>query len=149
MTCGLSTLEEQLTLTVILNWIRRQTLTTGASGLYYEHISTFLNKSSALLGLSFLLSHHEQGVYDIPAVLTLMLKETGNEKISFICHSMGCGAYTIALAENPELNDKFHAAFFMAPALYFGHCYTPLRSLFRVVQAGPYIQVSNKRLLKT
>jgi hypothetical protein len=34
------------------------------------------------------------------------LKETGQPKLSYIGHSLGCGTFFIAMVKNPELNSK-------------------------------------------
>lgn len=78
------------------------------------------------------------GIYDFPAVMNLMLSETGNQKITVICHSMGCAVYAIALAEQPDLNEKVDVGIFLAPALFIGHTYSPFRTLAGVLELGTY-----------
>lgn len=74
-------------------------------------------------------------IYDFPATLDVIFKETGNYKILFVCHSMGCAVYAAALAEKPELNDRIYASVFLAPGIFTGHAYnfntflTPLLKL--------------------
>jgi len=53
-----------------------------------------------------LVSWDEIGIYDLPAVINYILKETGQSKLSYIGHSLGCGSFFIAMVKHPELNDK-------------------------------------------
>ncbi|CAL8080437.1 unnamed protein product [Orchesella dallaii] len=76
---------------------------------------------------------HEIAIYDLPAVIDLMLNETGNKDIFYVGHSMGATIYTIALSEIPELNEKIRAGFLLAPAVHIGHAYNPLRKLTKIV----------------
>lgn len=86
-------------------------------------------------------SFHEMGIYDFPAILNIMLSETGNDKIFFIGHSLGGAVYAAALSERPELNDKIHASILLAPAVFVGHAYHPGRKLSGLLEYGPRVQV--------
>lgn len=46
------------------------------------------------------------GIYDIPAVINYILKTTGQSKLSYVGHSLGCGIFFIAMVKRPELNSK-------------------------------------------
>ncbi len=54
----------------------------------------------------FLVSWDEIGNYDLPAIINYILKETGQPKMSYIGHSLGCATFFIAMLKHPELNDK-------------------------------------------
>lgn len=51
-------------------------------------------------------SWDEIGNYDLPAVINHILKTTGQSKLSYIGHSLGCGTFFIAMVKHPELNSK-------------------------------------------
>ncbi|ODN01188.1 Lipase 3 [Orchesella cincta] len=78
-------------------------------------------------------SFHEIAIYDLPAIIDVMLNETGNNDIFYVGHSMGATVYAIALSEIPELNKKIRAGFMLAPAIHLGHAYNPLRKLTTIV----------------
>jgi pimeloyl-ACP methyl ester carboxylesterase len=39
-------------------------------------------------------------------MIDYILKETGQPKLSYIGHSLGCGVFFIAMVKHPELNEK-------------------------------------------
>jgi lysosomal acid lipase/cholesteryl ester hydrolase len=51
-------------------------------------------------------SWDEIGNYDLPAVINYILITTGQSKLSYIGHSLGCGTFFIAMVKHPELNSK-------------------------------------------
>ncbi|ODM93308.1 Lipase member K [Orchesella cincta] len=74
---------------------------------------------------------------DLPPLVDLILRETETDKLYYACHSWGCGMYTAALVDVPELNNKFKAGFFLAPSVFFGSVYNPIMVLFPPVTGTP------------
>nr|CAH0101930.1 unnamed protein product [Daphnia galeata] len=75
-------------------------------------------------------SWDEIGNYDIPSIINYILKETGQSKLSYIGHSLGCGVFFIAMVKHPELNSKIDIMIALAPLSSFAHFTTPL---FRIL----------------
>ncbi|XP_046640894.1 lipase member K-like [Daphnia pulicaria] len=75
-------------------------------------------------------SWDEIGNYDIPSFINYILKETGQSKLSYIAHSLGCGVFFIAMVKHPELNAKIDIMIALAPLSSFAHFTTPL---FRIL----------------
>ncbi|PKK53558.1 hypothetical protein CI102_2040 [Trichoderma harzianum] len=64
----------------------------------------------------------QMGVFDLPALISRVLHETGFEKISLICHSQGTTQTLVALAkeQRPDLGEKLTVFCALAPAAYAG-----------------------------
>ncbi|WYZ34490.1 hypothetical protein EsH8_I_000766 [Colletotrichum jinshuiense] len=64
----------------------------------------------------------QMGVFDLPALTSRVLYETGFEKIGLICHSQGTTQTLVALAkeQRPELGEKLTVFCALAPAAYAG-----------------------------
>ena len=62
------------------------------------------------------------GVFDLPALTSRVLYETGFEKIGLVCHSQGTTQTFVALAkeQRPELGEKLTVFCALAPAAYAG-----------------------------
>lgn len=60
----------------------------------------------------------EMGIYDQPASINYVLKQTNNEKLYYVGHSQGTTALMCLLSEKPEYNDKIHVAVLLAPVGY-------------------------------
>ena len=62
------------------------------------------------------------GVFDLPALISRVLYETGFEKTGLICHSQGTTQTLVALAKDqrPELGEKITVFCALAPAAYAG-----------------------------
>nr|CAH0105823.1 unnamed protein product [Daphnia galeata] len=68
--------------------------------------------------------------YDIPSIISYILKETGQSKLSYIGHSLECGVFFIAMVKHPELNSKIDITIALAPLSSFSHFTIPL---FRIL----------------
>lgn len=70
----------------------------------------------------------ELAIYDLPALVDHVCKQTGYDKIAFIGHSQGNGTAFISLSQGmvPELGDKLTYFGALAPAVFAG----PLTSCF-------------------
>lgn len=55
------------------------------------------------------------GGYDIPASLDYVLKETRQERLSYIGNSFGATAFFIAMIRRPDLNRRIDVMVAMAP----------------------------------
>ncbi|OTB06682.1 hypothetical protein M426DRAFT_318744 [Hypoxylon sp. CI-4A] len=64
----------------------------------------------------------QMGVFDLSALVSRVLFETGFEKIGLICHSQGTTQTFVALAkeQRPELGEKLTVFCALAPAAYAG-----------------------------
>ncbi|KAI0137008.1 Alpha/Beta hydrolase protein [Xylariales sp. AK1849] len=64
----------------------------------------------------------QMGVFDLPALTSRVLFETGFEKIGLICHSQGTTQTFVALAkeQRPDLGEKLTVFCALAPAAYAG-----------------------------
>ncbi|KAK3942756.1 sterol esterase 2 [Diplogelasinospora grovesii] len=64
----------------------------------------------------------QMGVFDLPALTSRVLCETGFEKIGLICHSQGTTQTFVALAkeQRPDLGEKLTVFCALAPAAYAG-----------------------------
>ncbi|KAL7786764.1 Alpha/Beta hydrolase protein [Trichoderma ceciliae] len=64
----------------------------------------------------------QMGVFDLPALISRVLHETGFEKIGLICHSQGTTQALVALAkeQRPDLGEKLTVFCALAPAAYAG-----------------------------
>ncbi|XP_046448187.1 gastric triacylglycerol lipase-like [Daphnia pulex] len=71
-------------------------------------------------------SWDEIGNYDLPAIINYILKETGQPKMSYIGHSLGCATFFIAMLKHPELNDKIDTMVALAPVSSFAHFTSPI-----------------------
>lgn len=79
-------------------------------------------------------SWDEMGRYDVAATLTYILKETEEDELSFVGHSLGCTLFYIAMIEQPELNAKVDVMISLAPTTSAAH----LNNLFRYL--APMVQ---------
>ncbi|CAL8080419.1 unnamed protein product [Orchesella dallaii] len=133
-------------------WLGNNRGSTFSSG----HTSLNANRDLRYWDFSF----HEMGIYDLPAVVDQVRDVSGHDKIFLIGHSQGGTSYLIGVSEVPELNDKIHAAYLMAPAAFLGGAYdpffgaflpivnTPIQDLLYAVTRGR-IQRKNPRILST
>lgn len=64
----------------------------------------------------------QMGVFDLPALTSRVLYETGFQKLGLICHSQGTTQTFVALAkeQRPDLGDKLTVFCALAPAAYAG-----------------------------
>ncbi|KAI1849221.1 hypothetical protein JX265_008632 [Neoarthrinium moseri] len=64
----------------------------------------------------------QMGVFDLPALTSRVLFETGFEKIGLVCHSQGTTQTFVALAkeQRPELGEKLTVFCALAPATHAG-----------------------------
>lgn len=66
-------------------------------------------------------SWYELAIYDYPAVIDYVLKETNNSKVYIIGHSQGTTTLMTLLSERPEYNEYVAAASLLAPVGYLNN----------------------------
>ncbi|KAF6201553.1 hypothetical protein GE061_003944 [Apolygus lucorum] len=59
---------------------------------------------------------HEQGIYDLPAFIDYIIKETDRSQILYVGYSLSSGMMIVMNSERPEYNDKILGAVSLAPA---------------------------------
>ncbi|XP_045485220.1 lipase 3-like [Pieris rapae] len=80
-------------------------------------------------------SFHESGLYDLPATIDLVLKETGVEKLNTIGHSQGTTIFFVMGSLRPEYNDKINVLLALAPIAHLQNVPPPLSSIIKVAPA--------------
>ncbi|XP_069676693.1 lipase 3-like [Periplaneta americana] len=71
-------------------------------------------------------SWHEMGMYDMPATIDYILATTGENRLSYISHSMGANMLLVMASMRPDYNDKLSVGFFLAPPVYLKNPKHPL-----------------------
>lgn len=69
------------------------------------------------------------GNYDIPSVINYILKTTGQSKLSYVGHSLGCGVFFIAMIKHPDLNAKIELMIALSPLSSFANFNAIFRAL--------------------
>ncbi|CAL8131293.1 unnamed protein product [Orchesella dallaii] len=85
-------------------------------------------------------SFEEIGVRDLPLFADLIRWKTGNEKVYYVCHSVGCALYLAGLSEVPNLSEKFKAGFLLAPGAFLGSGENPFVQSQAAVVIGTPLQ---------
>lgn len=70
-------------------------------------------------------SWHEVGIYDLPAMIDYVLRETGQQRLHYIGHSQGTTAYFVLISELPNYGDKILSSQLLAPAAYMHNVKSP------------------------
>uniref|UniRef100_A0A8B9NCT8 Partial AB-hydrolase lipase domain-containing protein n=1 Tax=Accipiter nisus TaxID=211598 RepID=A0A8B9NCT8_9AVES len=71
-------------------------------------------------------SFHEMAVYDLPAMVGFILRQTGQEKLFYIGHAQGNSLGFIAFSSMPQLAEKIKLFFVLAPLYTFHHVKGPV-----------------------
>lgn len=86
---------------------------------------------------AFVLSFHEIGVYDMPALINYVLNATGQEELFYVGYSQGTTAFFALAAERPEFNKHIKLMVALAPVAYLSNTRQPLvRALAPLLTAG-------------
>lgn len=64
-------------------------------------------------------SWHENGLYDLAAMIEYALAVTEQPSLFYVGHSMGTTALVALLSERPQYNARIRAAALLAPVAYF------------------------------
>ncbi|KAL4709220.1 hypothetical protein ACJJTC_010520 [Scirpophaga incertulas] len=80
-------------------------------------------------------SWHEIGVFDLPAMIDFVLKETGQTKLKYIGHSQGTTSFYVMASVKPEYNKKIAIMISLAPRFEENNT-TWLKSTITLPSAG-------------
>lgn len=84
-------------------------------------------------------SWHEIGIYDLPATIDYILRQTRQSTLQYVGHSQGATAFFVMLSEKPEYNDKIDMMQALAPAVFMSHVSSPpIRAIAPIL---PLVQV--------
>lgn len=81
------------------------------------------------MNINVLFSWHEMGIYDLPAMIDYILKQTGQKQLFYIGFSQGTTQFFILMSLRPEYNKKIKLMSALAPVAYMGHVGGVLRPL--------------------
>lgn len=98
---------------------------------------------------SYRCSRWDEMAYDIQAGIDFILQETGQQRLSFVGHSLGCALFFIAMIQEPQLNEKIDVMFALGSATNLNHFTGTMKRLANVwklvlklrflFQNGPFI----------
>ncbi|XP_017885792.1 lipase 3-like, partial [Ceratina calcarata] len=71
-------------------------------------------------------SWHESGIYDLPAMLTHIVKTKQNLVRAYIGHSMGTTAFFVLSSERPQIARLVQSAYLLAPIAYVKYLQSPV-----------------------
>uniref|UniRef100_A0A8D0KXE3 Partial AB-hydrolase lipase domain-containing protein n=1 Tax=Strix occidentalis caurina TaxID=311401 RepID=A0A8D0KXE3_STROC len=74
-------------------------------------------------------SFHEMAMYDLPAMVDFILRQTGQEKLFYVGHAQGNSVGFIAFSSMPHLAEKIKLFFALAPLYTFHHVKGPVLKL--------------------
>lgn len=92
----------------------------------------------------YLISYHEMGSLDLPAMVDFALEKTGNKNLIYIGHSMGTTTSYVLLSTRPEYNKRLRFLVSLAPVAYFVHEFEGLLKL--AVINGRLIEVRSEKV---
>ncbi|XP_045772837.1 lipase 1-like [Maniola jurtina] len=75
---------------------------------------------------------HEMGYYDLPAIIDLVLNETGAKNLTAIGHSQGNTVYYVLGSERPEYNSKVNVLIALAPMAYVHNTPPPVSTIAKL-----------------
>ncbi|KAL7294167.1 hypothetical protein TKK_0012190 [Trichogramma kaykai] len=73
---------------------------------------------------------HEMGLYDLPASIDYVLKQTNRKKLMYVGFSQGTTSYFVMTSSRPEYNDKVEAMFALAPVAHCKGMFSPVMRFF-------------------
>ncbi|XP_017758978.1 PREDICTED: lipase 3-like isoform X2 [Eufriesea mexicana] len=74
-------------------------------------------------------SWHESGVYDLPAMITYIVKLKEDFLRAYIGFSMGTTCFYVMATERPQIARLLQSAYSLAPVVFMKHVQSPLRYL--------------------
>ncbi|XP_010163571.1 lipase member M, partial [Antrostomus carolinensis] len=74
-------------------------------------------------------SFHEMAMYDLPAMIDLILQKTGQKQIYYVGYSQGCTIAFIAFSSMPELAQKIKMFFALAPVVTIKYAKSPVMKM--------------------
>jgi lysosomal acid lipase/cholesteryl ester hydrolase len=69
------------------------------------------------------------GFYDVPAMTSLILKETGHPHLSYVGHSMGTTMFWVFCATHPGLQSRIRQMHALAPVAFMSRLKSPIRKV--------------------
>lgn len=81
-------------------------------------------------------SWQEMGLYDLPAIINHIMRQTHQQRMFHVGHSQGTTALYILLAELPRFNQNIIAHFSFSPVAFMSHTISPVMSLMGVSTAA-------------
>jgi pimeloyl-ACP methyl ester carboxylesterase len=69
------------------------------------------------------------GIYDMPATIDYILKQTKHNQLHYIGHSMGTCIFFVMCSMLPEYNNKIRVQISLAPVAYVHHMTSMLNGL--------------------
>ncbi|XP_055375835.1 uncharacterized protein LOC129608376 [Condylostylus longicornis] len=70
-------------------------------------------------------SFHEIAIYDLPAMIDYILKNTGEKKIHYVGHSQGTTIFWVLCSEKPEYSKKIKSMHALAPVAFISEIRSP------------------------
>ncbi|CAH0715865.1 unnamed protein product, partial [Brenthis ino] len=98
-----------------------------------EHVYLNPDKNDTYWDFSF----HEMGYYDLPAIIDIILNETGAPSVTAIGHSQGNTIFYVLGSTRREYNSKINVMIALAPISYLHHSIivSPLIPISPVIEA--------------
>lgn len=97
-------------------------------GNKYSRKHAVLNPDSDSVFWDF--TFHEQGVYDLTAIIDLVLEVTGRNRLQAVAHSLGSTAFFAMTSTRPEYNEKVELLVAMAPICHLDNLKPPFSNIF-------------------
>lgn len=72
-------------------------------------------------------SWHESGIYDLPAMITYIVKLKENFLRAYIGFSMGTTCFYVMASERPQIARLLQSTYSLAPVVFMKHVKSPLR----------------------
>nr|CAD7572632.1 unnamed protein product [Timema californicum] len=82
-----------------------------------KHI-TLLPQQQQFWNFTWCCRWHEMGVWDLPASIDHILATTGQQRLFYIGHSMGCTTFFVMASTRPEYNSQIQGMVALAPGLF-------------------------------
>ncbi|CAK1579929.1 unnamed protein product [Parnassius mnemosyne] len=93
-----------------------------------HHVSLNPDEDDAFWNFSF----HENGFYDLPAIIDTILNKTGADMLNAIAHSQGNTLFYVLCSTRPEYNSKINVMMALAPICYLQNVPPPLSILIQL-----------------
>ncbi|CAL7940643.1 unnamed protein product [Xylocopa violacea] len=74
-------------------------------------------------------SFHESGIYDLPAMITYIVRLKENMLRAYIGFSMGTTCFYVMASERPQIAGLLQSVYNLAPVVFMKHVQSPLRYL--------------------
>jgi len=79
-------------------------------------------------------SWDQMGAYDLPSMLTEVLRVSGQEQLVYVGHSMGTTAFWVMMNQHPHLNTIVSLMIGMAPVAAASHMFSPIKYIAPVAK---------------